>query len=699
MPTGTRLVGDAPKEDAVLAQPATFGSSLLLALGLGLGASSLPAQEAAVEPAPGPAADGAPASSWKERGEAYARLGRALFAIRAGEYATAVEEIHGALAAQPDSAELMIQAADLMMLMHREGEAERLARRALSIDPAARDAMLFLADIGYERARRAPAEAKDRREAIRLYGDYVAGADGLVDPEVLRKLAHLQILDQEIDRAIATARRLVAERPGDRQATMMLTELLIQAQRKAEGLEVLLRYLALHPWDDELREWGTDLMDEFDGWALAAEILARHEPFRSDDTGIHLFYAQALERTGRLVEAARVLERARAARPDEILVRRNLVVVYRKLGRMADTVALIDELIAEDPAEPLYRIWLADTLENQGDVEGALAAYAAAVERLGTEAEQAAQRDAFRQRIVLLRLTHEDPEGARAALLELEEQESAVALEARARLAMVTEDWDEAAQAVRKLKAIGDEELDSAATLLEGEIALAQRRFSDASSSFDQAIARFPPVVRARVAELYREAGRAKSGEQLLREWIELEPEAAEAHYHLGAFLYQLDRIEESERAMRRAIELDGEHAPALNFLGYSLAERAVGLDEALLLVERALAVDAYNGAYLDSLGWVYFQMGRYGDARPPLESAARELPKDPTVLEHLGDVYARLGERSLARETWTRALAAGPEDPTALESKLRESEASPGGGDDTQAEALSNAGELPVPR
>jgi tetratricopeptide (TPR) repeat protein len=245
---------------------------------------------------------------------------------------------------------------------------------------------------------------------------------------------------------------------------------------------------------------------------------------------------------------------------------------------------------------------------------------------------------------------------------------------------------------------MGDEEVASAATLLEGEIALGERRWADAASAFGRAIERFPPIVRARIAGLYREAGRDKSGEQLLREWVDLEPQQADAHYHLGAFLYQMDRVEESERAIRRAIELDGEHAPALNFLGYSLAERAVALDEALLLIERALAIDGYNGAYLDSLGWVYFQMGRYGEARQPLESAARELPKDPTVLEHLGDLYARLGERSLARATWARALAAGPDDPSAIETKLRETEPSPGDSGE-QAEALSKDGELAVPR
>ena len=63
--------------------------------------------------------------------------------------------------------------------------------------------------------------------------------------------------------------------------------------------------------------------------------------------------------------------------------------------------------------------------------------------------------------------------------------------------------------------------------------------------------------------------------------------------------------------------------------------------------------------------------MGRFEEARGPLEQAAREMPMDPTVLEHLGDLYLRLGERASALEAWSKALGVGPEDPGALRSKI----------------------------
>ena len=130
------------------------------------------------------------------------------------------------------------------------------------------------------------------------------------------------------------------------------------------------------------------------------------------------------------------------------------------------------------------------------------------------------------------------------------------------------------------------------------------------------------------------------------------------------------------KRLLREAFRLDPDHAPALNFLGYSLAERSLRLDEALALIQRALTLDGSNGAYLDSLGWVYYQMGRYLEARDPLERAAREYPHDGTVLEHLGDLYMKIGEVDMALAAWGRALVAGPEDETALRMKVDGAEA-----------------------
>ena len=76
------------------------------------------------------------------------------------------------------------------------------------------------------------------------------------------------------------------------------------------------------------------------------------------------------------------------------------------------------------------------------------------------------------------------------------------------------------------------------------------------------------------------------------------------------------------------------------------LADRNVRLDEAQKLISRALELDPENGAYLDSLGWVYYRLNRLEDAEHALVRALAKsgIGQDPTVHDHLGDVYLKLG-------------------------------------------------------
>ena len=75
------------------------------------------------------------------------------------------------------------------------------------------------------------------------------------------------------------------------------------------------------------------------------------------------------------------------------------------------------------------------------------------------------------------------------------------------------------------------------------------------------------------------------------------------------------------------------------------LADRAVRLDEAYQMIKKAVDLDPNNGAYLDSLGWVYFRQGKLQEAQDQLQRAIDQMATDPTVHDHLGDVYFKLGK------------------------------------------------------
>ena len=90
-------------------------------------------------------------------------------------------------------------------------------------------------------------------------------------------------------------------------------------------------------------------------------------------------------------------------------------------------------------------------------------------------------------------------------------------------------------------------------------------------------------------------------------------------------------------------------------------------------MIERAVAIEPDNPAYVDSLGWAHYQLGNYDRARDSLEYAARLLPEDATILEHLGDLYVALEFPDKARELYRRAADRNDENVEGVRRKLSE--------------------------
>ena len=99
-------------------------------------------------------------------------------------------------------------------------------------------------------------------------------------------------------------------------------------------------------------------------------------------------------------------------------------------------------------------------------------------------------------------------------------------------------------------------------------------------------------------------------------------------------------------------------NAMTLNYLGYMWADKGIKLPEALKMIKKAVDEEPMNGAYLDSLGWVYFKMGEYELAEDNLRQAVNRDQTDPTVHMHLGDLYEKTGRIRLAAAQWEMSLA-----------------------------------------
>jgi tetratricopeptide (TPR) repeat protein len=138
-------------------------------------------------------------------------------------------------------------------------------------------------------------------------------------------------------------------------------------------------------------------------------------------------------------------------------------------------------------------------------------------------------------------------------------------------------------------------------------------------------------------------------------------------HYTRGISQHQLNEWPGAEIDFRAALALRPDQPQVLNYLGYSLVERGEKMDEALAMIETAAAALPDNGAIVDSLGWVYFQLGRYEEAVLYLEQAASLEPLDPVINDHLGDAFWAVGRATEAQFQWQRALSFDPQEDDAI--------------------------------
>ena len=163
-----------------------------------------------------------------------------------------------------------------------------------------------------------------------------------------------------------------------------------------------------------------------------------------------------------------------------------------------------------------------------------------------------------------------------------------------------------------------------------------------------------------RLAEMNTRLRRFPDAEQALDKAEQLSTKSEDKRdiwFLRGATFEREKHFAEAEEQFQKVLASDPENAAALNYLGYMLADQNVKLEEAFGYIKRAVDLDPTNGAYLDSLGWAYFRLGKYELAEDNLLKASQKINTDPTVHDHLGDLYQKTGRLKLAATNWERAL------------------------------------------
>ena len=151
------------------------------------------------------------------------------------------------------------------------------------------------------------------------------------------------------------------------------------------------------------------------------------------------------------------------------------------------------------------------------------------------------------------------------------------------------------------------------------------------------------PVSYLALSTLLRTENKFAEAKSIIDKALALFPKNGDVYFEAGVVYDRLKDKKTCIKWMKKAIENNPKDASALNYLGYTYAEKGVNLDEAERLITRALKLRPKDGYIMDSMGWVYYQKGNYKKAAEFLERAIITSKKDAVIFEHLGDVYVKL--------------------------------------------------------
>ncbi len=142
---------------------------------------------------------------------------------------------------------------------------------------------------------------------------------------------------------------------------------------------------------------------------------------------------------------------------------------------------------------------------------------------------------------------------------------------------------------------------------------------------------------------------------------LEIEPNDAQLIGTLAMIYNGIEDYQKSDSLYERALELKPDDPLLSNNYSYSFATRNINLDRALKMVKVSIAADSLNTSYLDTIGWVYFMLGNYTEAKINLEKAIKLGGENAVMLDHLADIESKLGNKEKAVELWKKAIELDP--------------------------------------
>ena len=625
---------------------------LVLLLGVAAGCRSLPG--------PPPLLDGGlvassaltPAEERAAQAHAYYSLG--IHHELADEYDQAYEAYRQAAALDPGNERLILRLAATLVLQRKTEEALRTVEDYLKANPAAEGALVWLATFY--------ASTGDQERVLQLFRELTCRA-----PE--KPLGWLQL-------AAATARG------GDTNAAAGILETGLAKARPPTAL----RQELVRIWLTRLTT-ATDPAEQRTDRRQAIAILRQITDELPGDLDTLYALADLLVKDQQVEEAVRIYEKIERLRPADPQAMQRLARAFLAMDDKPKAIAVLEKLAAERKGPKNTHYYLAELYFQVGDATNAAVHFQAAAEALPGDpapwvklaALQAETND--QQAVATLNTALEkmpgDPKLLEVlALLRLGQNRYAQAAElmrqayesATARTpdtppsnlffynyAVICTHLRQTAEAADWLRRAIDQEPALLGLYLQRAMT-GTRTFRRNATDVLRTLAGLPTGAEAEIhvhlASLYlaqEKAAKAVPEFEAAREIVRKDPLQADvlnSRYYFW-FGVALDQSQQPDRAVdmfETCLKLDPEYADALNYLAYVWAVRNERLEEALHHILAALALDPENAAYLDTLGWVYFRMGRLEDALKFLEQADRLRPGDPEISDHLRQVREKLG-------------------------------------------------------
>ena len=641
-------------------------------------ASSAFAQTPAEQPAPAPApqnqetASAAPSSS---RADAYFNftMGHVYEQqyenTSKAEYATqAIEFYKKAYALDPKSGVIGERLAEMYWKAQRVHDAVAEAQEILKRDPNDVQtrrllARIYLRSLGDLNANGGQSEIAGR--AIDQYKEIYRLDPS--DTESALWLARLYRLRNDHDKAEEVLRGVLKSDPDNEAAIEQLTQLLLDEGKSSDAVSLLegmnsrtpspilldllgdaytqtkdlaraeqayRKAVDLDPSEvSHLRGLGQSLMAE-EKYSDALGVYQKLVDLMPDDADNYLAIAQVYRELHQMDHAEENLLKARQYAPGDVKIMYNEAMLYRAQGRYEDAIRVLSDAITgvkgQSPTMPTRRRSLAILYQELGQIYEEKQNYPAAVytfEELGHLGDDEDRRARW-----FIMSAYRDAKDLPKALQAGKEA--------------VAKYPNDGAIKTREALLLGENgQSDEAVKLLRTQLTNTE---GDRETYLN-------------IAQVYERSRRYKDAEQAAHaaEMLPGQPRDNETVWFLLGAIYERQKFfDRAEDQLKKALAVDPTNAPVLNYYGYMLGDLGQRLDEAEALVERALKEEPFNGAYLDSLGWIYYKQNKLGNAEATLRKAVERDGHDPMIHSHLGDVYAKLGRNELAAAEWEKSMS-----------------------------------------